>query len=157
MICVFSVLCVTLACVLAGVPARAGQDSESSQIVINGQPLSAEAASALARTYGPIPADDYWYDPSSGLWGLTGGPSSGPIPPGLEVDGPLRPQGSGGGTGHITGVFINGREIHPDEVMYLWALFGAVEPGRHWLGPNPVGGLEGGPPAFVVFGVAAAR
>ncbi len=156
MIRAFSVLCVTLACVLAGAPARAGQDAESGQIVINGQPLSGEAAGALARAYGPIPAGDYWYDPSSGLWGVTGGPSSGRIPPGLQVDGPLRPQASGGGAGHITGVFINGREIHPDEVLYLRALFGAVEPGRYWLGPNLVGGLEGGPPAFDLFGAAAA-
>lgn len=150
------ILGVTLACVLAGGPARAGQGAQGGQIIINGQPLSAEAAGALTQVYGPLPAGDYWYDPLSGLWGVTGGPSTGRILPGLQLGGPLRPDASGGGDGRATGVFINGREIHPQEHLYLQALFGAVNPGRYWLGPNLVGGLEGGPPAFDLLGAAAA-
>ena len=86
---------------------------------------------------------------------MTGGPSSGRIAPGLAVDGPLRADASGGGGGGLTGVFMNGREIHPRESLYLRALFGMVVPGRYWLGPTLVGGLEGGPPAFDLHAAAA--
>ncbi len=154
MIRVLSVL--VLAFVLAGALARAGHDAEGGQTVINGQPLSAETLAALGRVYGPIPAGDYWYDAFSGLWGVTGGPSTGRILPGLALGGPLRPDASGGGDGTTSGVFINGREIHPGEHQYLVALFGAVDPGRYWLGPTLVGGIEGGPPLFDLRAAAAA-
>ena len=153
MIRVLSLL--TLACVLAGPPADAGHGASSSQVLINGQPLSAETVAALAQVYGPIPAGDYWYDAFSGLWGVTGGPSTGRILPGLALGGPLRADASGGGDGGTTGVFINGREIHPGEHQVLMALFGAVNRGRYWLGPTLVGGLEGGPAFFDLRAAAA--
>jgi hypothetical protein len=70
----------------------------------------------------------------------------------LELGGPLRPSASGGNTG----VFINGREIHPTELAYLQRVFGYVIPGRYWLDAQGIGGFEGGPAAFNLFAAAAA-
>lgn len=64
--------------------------------------------------------------------------------PGLHLGGPLQPDASGRGTG----VFINGREIHPQELLKLQQSFGAVNPGRYWLNPQGIGGYEGGPAQF---------
>ncbi|MFQ6094327.1 MAG: hypothetical protein ACE5OR_16905, partial [bacterium] len=47
-----------------------------------------------------------------------------------------------------TGVFINGRQIHHQELAYLQRLFGYVNPGRYWLDPRGIGGYEGGPAQF---------
>lgn len=123
---------------------------------VNGKALSRNTLAALQKVYGRIPAGRYWYDPYSGFWGVRGGPSIGRILPGLRLGGPLRPSASGGGNGRLTGVFINGREIHPQEYMILVRLFGTVYPGRYWLGPNLVGGYEGRPPSFDLRRAAAA-
>ncbi|MEE2636979.1 MAG: hypothetical protein VYE68_07070 [Acidobacteriota bacterium] len=53
-----------------------------------------------------------------------------------------------GGKGIATGVFINGREIHPEEYFYLLALTGTVVPGRYWLDATLTGGFESGPALF---------
>jgi hypothetical protein len=91
-----------------------------------------------------IPSGDYWYDNLSGLWGNRGGPSRGQILPGLKLGNSLSPAASNGDTG----VFINAREIHRQELAYLQRLFGTVNRGRHWLNGSGVGGYEGGPPQF---------
>lgn len=117
-------------------------------IVVNGVTLDAVTQTALIQAYGAIPDGSYWYDPMSGLVGLAGGPSSARILPNLPLGGPLQANASGGGDGRMTGVFINGREIHMQEFMTLTAMFGAVNPGRYWLGADFVGGYEGGPPMF---------
>ncbi|MGF1456636.1 MAG: hypothetical protein ACFB6R_14815 [Alphaproteobacteria bacterium] len=117
-------------------------------VVVNGVPLDPQTRQALAQTYGAVPDGRYWYDPSSGLWGVEGGPSVGRILPGLTLGGPLQANASGGGYGQMTGVFINGREIHPQEHALLARLFGYVNPGRYWLGPTLLGGYEGGPAQF---------
>jgi hypothetical protein len=113
-------------------------------IVVNGEELSPEQGYGLMQIYGPIAAGDYWYDPVSGLWGVTGGPSSGQIQPGLGIGGPLQAGASGGGTG----VFINGREIHLSELAYLRQLYGSVQPGRYWMNAALIGGFEGSPASF---------
>jgi hypothetical protein len=115
-----------------------------SGIVVNGDPLTEETVVALTQAYGPIEPGRYWYDPISGYVGLEGGPSVAQIEPYLPLGGPLRADASGGGTD----VFINDREIHASELAYLINLFGWVDPGRYWLGPDGIGGIEGGPPAF---------
>ncbi len=126
---------------LVSVPALAS-------VRVNGVALEPQIRTALAQAYGPIADGSYWYDPYSGLWGVQGGPSVGRIMPGLTLGGPLRANASGSGSGNQTGVFINGREIHPQEYQLLVQMFGYVNPGRYWLGPNLVGGYEGGPPQF---------
>ena len=87
-----------------------------------------------------IPPGDYWYDTASGLWGYIGGPSQGVTQAGLQAP-PLGADVSGGGTN----IFINGREIHPQEYYYLVSLYGAVQLGRYWLNAGGDVGFEGGP------------
>jgi hypothetical protein len=87
-----------------------------------------------------IPPGDYWYDTVSGLWGYAGGPSQGVTQAGLQAP-PLTADASGGGTN----IFINGREIHPQEYYYLVSLYGTVQLGRYWLDATGNVGFEGGP------------
>lgn len=116
----------------------------SPQIAVNGRALPAEAVHWLSQRYGALRPGSYWYDPVSGLWGLWGGPTAGQIAPNLQLGGPLPSHASGGGTG----VFINGREIHRQEYLYLQSIYGRVVAGRYWLNAQMIGGFEGGPPAF---------
>ena len=147
-------LCFFLLIAAAFCCAAAAARAESVQV--NGTALNQNTLAALQRVYGRIPAGNYWYDPYSGFWGVRGGPSIGRILPGLRLGGPLHPGASGGGNGRVTGVFINGREIHPQEYMILVRLFGTVYPGRYWLGPNLIGGYEGQPASFDLRRAAAA-
>ncbi len=86
---------------------------------------------------------EYWYDRACGAWGVKGGPMLGVIPALLDLGGPLAANASGGGTG----VFVNGRELHPQDVAALQRL-GPVMPGRYWLDARGTGGVEGGPALF---------
>jgi len=83
---------------------------------------------------------NYWYDRMSGAWGLEGGPTAGWISPGLSLGGPLRADASGGNTG----VFINGRELHPLDVQALMQIV-QVQRGRWWVDGQGNFGPEGGP------------
>ena len=148
-------LVVSLALVLvAGFSAPAG--GQTQQVIVNGKALTAADLAVLRQRHRlpesvAIAPGRYWYDRVSGLWGMEGGPTQGQLLAGLELGGPLQADASGGGTG----VFINGRELHPEEVAYLQRLFGYVVPGRYWLNHLGVGGQEGGPPLFNL--VAAAQ
>jgi hypothetical protein len=86
---------------------------------------------------------DYWYDNISGAWGTRGGPTRGFSYSGLNLGGTLKANASGGGTG----VFINGRELHPRDVSGLQKCT-KVNPGRYWVAANGIGGCENGPPFF---------
>jgi hypothetical protein len=124
-------------------------------VIVNGAPLDARHAAALEQAYRTrLVPGRYWYDAASGLWGLEGGPSVGLIAPGLPF-GRMDPRASVGRFAGITGVFINGREIHPDELQHLRALYGQVVRARYWLNARGIAGYEGGPPQFNV--VAAAQ
>ncbi|MGE0354186.1 MAG: hypothetical protein AB7I33_05460 [Gemmatimonadales bacterium] len=132
--------------------AQATQDGTG--VFINDKTLTTAELSELKRLHGvpaavPIPAGRYWYDKYSGLWGMVGGPTQGQLLPGLEI-GTMRPDVSGRGSG----VFINGREIHSQEVAYLRAIFGTVVPGRYWMNWQGIGGYEGGPAIFSVYQAA---
>ena len=91
------------------------------------------------------PAGDYWYDARSGAAGRWGGPTLGFLPAGLALGGPLPPNASGGGNGMVTGVFINGRELHPVDVQVMMRIYGQVIPGRWWVDAQGNAGQEGGP------------
>lgn len=138
----------TLACY----PAFAYHDIAGGAIVVNAEELNSQDGQQLLQLYGPIAQGNYWYDPVSGLWGLAGGPSTGQIQPNLRLGGPLQPDASGGGTG----VFVNGREIHPQELIRLQRLFGVVYRGRYWMNAQLVGGFEGGPAIFNLRAAAGA-
>lgn len=116
------------------------------QIVVNNRALSQHEINTLVSLYGQVYVGRYWYDPISGLYGYEGQGAAGQLAPGLAIGGQLSPSASGGGYGRLTGVFINGREIHPDEYMVLYQIYGQVMPGRYWMNAQGVAGPEGGPP-----------
>jgi hypothetical protein len=92
-----------------------------------------------------LPNGDYWYDAASGAAGRWGGPAAILLLPGLPLGGRLPPQASGGGHGRLTGIFVNGRELHPYDVAALIAAYGQAWPGRWWVNGAGDFGPEGGP------------
>lgn len=62
------------------------------------------------------------------------------IAPGLELGGPLRPDASGGGTG----VFVNGRDLPPPDLLTLQQITGPVPAGRYFITAQGLAGYEGG-------------
>ncbi len=125
-------------------------------VIVNGKRLNETQLKDLRQKLAVpgssrIPSGDYWYDSDSGLWGRRGGPTLGQILPSLNLGGPLKADASGGDTA----VFINGRELHRQELAYLQRLFGTVTLGRYWLNAQGVGGHEAGPPQFRLWGTSA--
>ncbi len=124
-------------------------------LTFNGQPLSVEQLSILERLeqqYG-LRLDDgaYWYDAKTGAAGRWGGPTLGFLPPNLPLPGPLPPNASGGGTS----TYINGRELHPQDVALLSQMIGSyVPPARYWVDSMGNGGLEGMPASFNLYALA---
>ncbi len=103
------------------------------------------------------PPGDYWYDARSGAAGRWGGPTLGFLPAGMALGGPLPANASGGGTGQLTGVWVNGRELHPVDVQVLMRIYGQVIPGRWWVDGQGNAGQEGGPPLINLVQLAQQR
>lgn len=139
-------------------PANAGTDHR--RLSVNGLPLDRDQmmrVATLESQYGyQTPNGDYWYDNTSGLWGQAGGPAMGYLPAGLALGGPLPADASGGGSGSLTGVFLNGREIHPQDLTQI-QLLTPVEPGRHWLDAQGNLGREGWPAAVNLWALVQQR
>lgn len=117
-------------------------ERKRSRIYVNDQELPLATVNQLEAAYRtPIAPGRYWYDPVSGLWGYAGGPAAGQISAGLDLGGRLKAKASGGGTG----IYVNGRELHPLERAYLVRTYGAhnVKRGRFWMNARGVGGYEG--------------
>lgn len=130
---------------IGALPYNGIADNLSQNIYVNGVQLNRKTIQSLQAYYGVrLQSGHFWYDKVSGLWGFEGGPTMGQMMPALNLGGPLKPHASGGNTG----VFINGRELHSLEVLYLRSIFGQVFPGRYWLNSQGVGGFVGGPPLF---------
>ncbi len=118
------------------------QTTGARSVIINRHPLPADTLRPLEEHFRTtIPDGRYWYDAVSGAWGLEGGHTRGFTLPGLPLGGRLPADISGGGTG----VFINGRELHPIDLQGLRTLVGQVLPGRYWLDGQGYAGYEGGP------------
>lgn len=113
----------------------------------------------LERAGGARLADgDYWYDARSGAAGSWGGPTSGYLRPGLTLGGPLPAGASGGGDGRLSGVFVNGREIPPEDHRALVQMLGRpVQPGRYFIDSDGNAGPEGGAAVTNVFQLARLR
>lgn len=130
----------------ADAPAAAPQ---ARKLSFNGRAATAkdlETVAQLEKLYGAAaPAGDYWYDAKSGAAGKLGGPTFGFLPPGLALGGPLPANASGGGNGKLSGVFINGRELHPVDIQVLVSIYGKALPGRWWVDGQGNAGPEGGP------------
>ena len=128
---------------------RARVPREQRRITFNGGPLDERGWRVLEQleAFGGgqrLPDGDYWYDAMSGVAGRWGGPAAALLLPGLPLGGRVPPQASGGGHGRLTGIFVNGRELHPYDVRVLIAVYGQAWPGRWWV--NGIGdfGPEGG-------------
>lgn len=113
--------------------------TNSRNVFINGVRSSDEQITTLDRTYHTHVQDGaYWYDRICGAWGAQGGPTLGFIQAGL-LGGSLQADASDGDTG----VFINGRQLHRQDVIGLQKL-GPVLPGRYWVDAMGNVGFEGG-------------
>lgn len=136
----------------------AGAAHAQDAIFVNGERVVQEDYVRELARYGipmtvQVPDGDYWYDKNSGLWGVRGGPTLGQMPPELSLGGELQADASGSGSG----IFINGRELHATEVLYLQQLFGYTVPGRYWMNAMGVGGMEGGPAIFNLVALAQSQ
>ena len=134
----------------------------SYRIQINGRALTERDRQIIqrleAQTGHPAPDGNFWYDNATGVLGLWGGPGIGVLPAGLGLGGALPAHASGGGRGQLTGVFVNGREIHPQDYRFLSDLVGQmIMPGRYWADAQGYAGLEGGPPLVNLAQLASAR
>ena len=145
------------ACAPLGGPGWYAPPQSSTQerhVRVNGVELDARGRETLAQLEGRsgqrVPDGDYWYDPRSGAAGRWGGPVASVLPAGLALGGPLPANASGGGTG----IYINGRDIHPIDAQNLYALVGPVAPGRYWVDAQGNAGLEGGPALVNLYAAA---
>lgn len=146
-----AVTAVLIAVVGFDASAQGGRRNEATQrrITFNGGPLDArgwhvlEQLEALSRTR--LPDGSYWYDAMAGVAGRWGGPGAVLLIPGLPLGGRLPANASGGGNGRLTGIFVNGRELHPLDVQALIATYGQAWPGRWWVNGAGYFGPEGGP------------
>ena len=117
---------------------QASSSRQKRTVIVNRLPLSDEQMTALEQSYQtPIQDGAYWYDRVSGAWGIEGGPVAGFVVAGINVGGDLRPDASHGNTN----VFINGRELHIQDVRALQQL-GPVLPGRYWVMLTGIVGLK---------------
>jgi len=125
----------------------------SGNVIINDKQLNSTEIQRLAASFGgTIVPGSYWYDSRSGGWGRQCGPGLGIGQAGLKLGGELKADASCGNTG----VFINGRELHTQDVLFLQSLSGYVAPGRYWMDAQLNAGVEGGP-ALVNYRTLAAR
>ncbi|KAK4033700.1 hypothetical protein C8A01DRAFT_39828 [Parachaetomium inaequale] len=117
------------------------------QVIVNGVTLGQADLLTLQSALGTVVPGNYWYDSISGAYGTVGGPCTGFLAAGGAAlgGGALAPDASGR-TG--TGVFINGREIHSQDVAALQATGATVLPGRWWVRADGSYGAEGNPQAL---------
>jgi hypothetical protein len=106
-------------------------------VEINGVRYRDAEIAMLETLVGPMPDGSFWYDARSGLWGLVGGGAAGQMLPNLPL-GAMAIGCSGCGSG----VFLNGREITPAELL----IYGPIACGRYFLDADGSAGPEGGRP-----------
>ncbi|KAF3335006.1 Extra-large guanine nucleotide-binding protein 1 [Carex littledalei] len=86
------------------------------RVWVNGRPISDRAVKRAEKKAGPIDPGDYWYDYRAGFWGVMGHQCLGIIPPFIkDFNYPMLQNCAGG----ITGVLVNGRELHQKDLDVL--------------------------------------
>jgi hypothetical protein len=130
--------------IFAAAAACAQPEAGARRITFNGDSLTLKQERTLEalelRYAAHLPDGAYWYDNRTGAMGFWNGPAFGIVPAGLGLGGPMPANCSGGGTG----VFVNGRELHPLDVAALMQI-GPVYRGRYWMNAYGDFGLEHGP------------
>lgn len=114
----------------------------NSAVIINGITLGTPELKQLTDLYKVVPKPGkYWYDATSGLYGVEGYPAFGFMLPGHKF-GTLKANASAGNTG----VYVNGRQL-PQSEWAVWSqLLGTpIAPGRYWLDGSGNAGDEGNP------------
>ncbi|XP_060218457.1 uncharacterized protein LOC132645476 isoform X1 [Lycium barbarum] len=91
-------------------------EGEKANTTVNGHLIPVRLIKKAEKRAGPIQPGHYWYDFRAGFWGVTGGPCLGIIPPFIEEFNYPMPDNCAGGS---TGVFVNGRELHPKDLKLL--------------------------------------
>ncbi|KAK4379201.1 hypothetical protein RND71_001063 [Anisodus tanguticus] len=91
-------------------------EEEKANTTVNGHLIPVRLIKKAEKRAGPIQPGHYWYDFRAGFWGVTGGPCLGIIPPFIEEFNYPMPDNCAGGS---TGVFVNGRELHPKDLKLL--------------------------------------
>lgn len=131
---------------------RRGGTPATAPVLVNGTELGAADLGRVEKAYGiRIPPGEFWYDRVLGAWGGKGGPTMGFIAPGLELGGNLQADASGSGTN----VLVNGRALHPYDLLALERIAGPIVPGRYFITADGLAGLEGGPPLWNLAALAA--
>ncbi len=85
--------------------------AQERSVYINMVLLNKKTLQELESYYGTILDGNYWYDSTSGLWGMQGGPAQGQIMSGLVLGGSLQTDASNGSTK----MFVNGRQLSTSE------------------------------------------
>ena len=137
-----TLLCVTA--VSVGWYATAQTNMNMNKLIINDESVDTAVIAQTEQLYAVkfVPGN-YWYDKMTGAFGLKGGPCTGFGVAGLTLGGSLKTNASKGGTG----VFINGRELHPLDVTGLQT-FMRPQPGRYWMDATGNFGYESYPTAL---------
>ena len=110
------------------------------KVIINGTELSHAQIDELEAMYGfkPLPGN-YWYDATSGLYGVMGFSAYGFMFAGHDF-GKLDSNASNGDSN----VFVNGRQLPQMEWLFWSQLLGyVIQPGRYWLDADGNAGYEG--------------
>jgi hypothetical protein len=143
----------------AGLTASPAAPATARHVRFNGLDLDQRGWQVIAQLEASyqtrLPDGEYWYDARTGAAGPWGGPMAVALPADLPLGGAMPASASGGGNGQLTGVFVNGRELHPNDVAALMS-FTQVQPGRYWVDAQGNGGYEGGPALFNLYALAKA-
>ena len=133
-------LMVLVAVILVGCSVQAQNVPDANEISINGQVLNAQQVQELAALYGVQPQPGaYWYDASSGLYGVVGHQAFGFMHPGHNF-GAMNTNVSSGDTN----VYVNGRELPQSEwVIWSYMLGAPIQPGSYWLDAQGNAGYVG--------------
>ncbi|CAN6469466.1 unnamed protein product [Victoria cruziana] len=91
-------------------------DGAKTKVFVNGSNIPDRLVKKAEERAGPIQPGNYWYDYHAGFWGVMDGPCLGIILPYIqEFDLPMPKACSGGNTG----VVVNGRELHHQDLNLL--------------------------------------